>query len=118
MHDMRLQARAEKARKRQASAVSATRARERSAVAMRQRIEQIKAAHCLWLAHLFPRGMSIRQGLQSLNFSVGPGQAGERVALKRARVFYHPDSARRRNVSLEEQVKCEEIFKALGSLRR
>jgi hypothetical protein len=112
-----VQAREEKEAKRRTAAAAATRRREAAAAAELQCVEAIKQDCRQWLTRMFPRGMSIRQGLRSLNMVVGPGAEGERSALKRARAYYHPDSARRRKVSLEEQVKCEEIFKALGALR-
>ena len=93
------------------------RARERAAATEQALVERIKAEKRTWLSRLFAPGMSVRQGLQSLNVAVGPGVAGERAALKRARVFYHPDSAKRRDATLEERVACEEVFKALGALR-
>jgi hypothetical protein len=112
-----LQAREEKERRRRAAAADVSRRADAAAAAERARVEALKASNRAWLTRLFPRGTSVRAGLRCLNMAVAPGAAGERAALKRARAYYHPDSARRRKVSLEDQVKCEEIFKALGALQ-
>ena len=114
---MHVQAREEKERKRREAAASERLRREAASAAEQRTIDQIKLASRAWLERLFPAGMSIRQGLKSLNVAVGVGAEGERVALRRARAFYHPDAAKRRQATLEEVVKCEEIFKALASLR-
>ncbi|NJR43558.1 MAG: hypothetical protein HC767_13810 [Akkermansiaceae bacterium] len=68
------------------------------------------------LSRVVLSGMSLRQALSALGFHPGPGPHGERVALKQARVFHHPDSSRRRGDTLRQQIMSEEIFKLLGSL--
>ena len=68
------------------------------------------------LGRLVLPGMSLRQALVALGFHPASGAAGEKAALKQARVFHHPDSSRRRGCTLRQQIMSEEIFKILGSL--
>lgn len=68
------------------------------------------------LGRLVLPGMSLRQALVALGFHPTSGAAGEKAALKQARVFHHPDSSRRRGCTLRQQIMSEEIFKILGSL--
>jgi DNA invertase Pin-like site-specific DNA recombinase len=112
-----VQARAAKEAQRMVHALAAARARELAEEEERQRKEQLKAKKRKYVANLLPPGMSVREGLRRLNFPVGEGLANERRALKQAHVHYHPDTAIKRNASLEECVEFEEIFKALKFLR-
>lgn len=114
---MREQAKAAKEARRQQQAVKDGRAREAAAAIERQRVEALKVEKRKLVARLLPSGTSVRQGLRNLSITVAEGPGGETSALKRARAFYHPDSAMRRSASLEDRVLAEEIFKALGGLR-
>eukprot|EP01025_Chloroclados_australasicus_P019068 TRINITY_DN20242_c0_g1_i1.p3 TRINITY_DN20242_c0_g1~~TRINITY_DN20242_c0_g1_i1.p3 ORF type:complete len:101 (-),score=6.25 TRINITY_DN20242_c0_g1_i1:203-505(-) len=65
----------------------------------------------------FPKSATAPQVLQKLKVQVGQGPNAVRHALKRARVYYHPDTSRKRGESLESQVWCEEVFKCLGEFQ-
>lgn len=82
-----MQAREEKERKRREAAAVERQRREADAAAEQRTIDGIKLASRAWLKRLFPAGMSIRQGLKSLNVVVGAGPDGERAALRRARIL-------------------------------
>jgi hypothetical protein len=118
IEQQRAEAQAEREAKRRAQHVAcATAARDAAAVtAMRQQRTREEVRH--WLAGLLPKHMTARTALAALSFTVAAGEAGLRSSMRRARAFYHPDSACRRGLSESELIKSEEIFKVLGSLSR
>jgi hypothetical protein len=106
-------AREAKRRAQQAACVAEARDAAAAVAARQQRMRQETRQ---WLAALLPQRMTVRSALAALSFTVPPGESGLRSAMRRARAFYHPDAACRRRLSEKELIKCEEIFKLLGTL--
>lgn len=89
------------------------RERETAEMELRNRLRADKQRH---LRRIVLKEFNLRQALNALNIPASAGPAGERAALRRARIYYHPDQSRKRGDSLADQIMSEEVFKLLGSL--